>query len=247
MESLRISQLKTWERHVNLVLKVFLRALELLQSRTNDGDSEITLNRELYFCLLEANSEIHKSTGEAINHAPTIEGNNPPDADDVQRAVRENKIPDFYWGFIDHAVVNPRRGARNFVIECKRLGKPIRADWVFNENYVHHGVLRFVTEEYAYAKGEKEGAMVGYVHSMNFADILLEVNKTTTQVSVADLEGPDDGWQIGGISHLHHSLTRPFKVSPFYLRHLWVDLRNREDRTCNDELDHAGEEPTDTE
>ncbi len=222
----RISQLQTWDRHVELVLTVLVRALAILQSRVGSTDSEISLNRELYLCLLDANREVYASTGEAFDHAPTPEGKNPPDADDLQRVLREDKIPDFYWGFIDHSAINPRSGVRNFVIECKRLGKPTRADWVFNENYINHGVLRFVTKVYGYAKGEKEGAMVGYVQSMDFGDILIEVNRTATGVSVAELEGPDGGWQLGGTSNLHHNLTRPFKISPFYLQHWWVDIRS---------------------
>jgi len=224
MKQPRLSRLMTWERHVNLVLTVLLRALAILQTRARPSDSEITLNRELYFCLLEANNQLLKASGEAINHAPVPEGKNPPDPDDVKRAKRENKIPDFYWGFIDHTA-DPRRSARYFFIECKRLGKPLRLDWIFNENYIHDGVQRFITEEHAYAKGEKAAAMVGYVQSMDLPDILSEVNTAAGAVSVALLSGPVGGWKKGGISKLEHDLTRPFHISPLYLQHFWLDCR----------------------
>lgn len=215
----------TWERHVNLVLKVLLRALSILQAEAHPDESEIDLNRQLYFCLLRANRELYESTGEAFDHQPTPEAKNPPDPDDEQRAKRENKSPDFLWGFIDHSAPDATRGARNFYIECKRLGKPKRSDWPFNKNYIQHGVLRFVTKEHAYAKGEKAAAMVGYIESMDFDDILGEVNKAASDASVPNLDGPLGGWQISGTSSLYHHLIRPFKISPFYLHHFWVDIR----------------------
>jgi hypothetical protein len=215
----------TWDRHVNLVLTVLVRALTLLRSRVSNKESEISLNRELYFCLIQANEELHRSTGEAFNHQPTAEAKNPPDPDDEQRAKCENKIPDFSWGFIDHTSPDPRRAARNFCIECKRLGKPMRTDRVFNENYIHHGVLRFITKEHGYAQGEKAAAMVGYVQNMDFVDILAEVNETARMVSVPSLNGPSGGWQTAGTSALNHQLSRPFRVSPLTLHHFWIDLR----------------------
>lgn len=225
MRQPRISQLKTWERHVSIVLRVLVRALSLLQSSASKAESETNLNRELYFCLLKANDEMYQSTGDALHHPPTPEGKNPADPDDLCRAMRENKIPDFYWGFIDHTARDPRRGARNFYIECKRLGKPTTSGWCFNENYIHHGVLRFITEQHAYAKGEKEAAMVGYVQNMDFSDVLTEVNKTATTASIPPLSGPIGGWNAAGTSRLDHQLTRPFQLSPLLLRHLWIDIR----------------------
>lgn len=214
-----------WERHVNLVLRVLVRALTILQSRVSNTESEISLNRELYFCLLEANQELHRYNGEAFNHQPTSEARNPPDPDDEQRAKRENKIPDFFWGFIDHTSPDPRKGARNFYIECKRLGKPMRSNWVFKENYIHHGVLRFITKEHGYAQGEKAAAMVGYVQNMDLADILAEVNNVAAGVPIPHLIGPIGRWRVGGTSRLDHQLMRPFQISPFYLQHFWVDIR----------------------
>ena len=137
-------------------------------------------------------------------------------------------IPDFYWSFIDYLVTDPKRSGRFFFIECKRLGKPKRTDWIFNENYINHGVLRFVTEEHAYAQGEISSAMVGYVQNMEFDEILREVNETAKAVSVPILVGPIGGWQKNDISILEHELERPFPISPLKLNHFWVDLRECE-------------------
>jgi hypothetical protein len=179
----------------------------------------------LYFCLLEAIRSLRESGREGFDHPPTPEGHNPPDPDDVLRATRENKIPDFCWGYIDHLELDSRRSARNYVIECKRLGNPPRPDWILNQNYVVKGVLRFVTEEHDYAKGEKSGAMVGYVQSMELDDILNEVNATCISRAVPQLRISIGGWQIRGISRLNHELNRSFAGSPFHLSHFWIDLR----------------------
>lgn len=225
MSQPRISRLHIWEKHEQRVVDVLLVALEFLRNKGNLPQQEVLLNRELYFCLLEANRKLRKSGAGGFDHPPSPEGHNPADSDDTQRAVRENKIPDFYWGYIDHSELDPRRSARNYVIECKRLGTPPRTDWILNQNYVHKGILRFVTEEHGYAKGERSGAMVGYVQSMELGEILFEVNTVAAVAAIPALGMPIGGWQVDGISRLEHELYRPIAISPFHLTHLWVDLR----------------------
>ena len=225
MSQPRISRLLIWERHEHRVVDVLLAALSILRNKYDLPQSEVSLNRELYFCLLEANRSLRKSGLGGFDHPPVPEGHNPPDPDDEQRATRENKIPDFYWGYIDHLEPDPRRSARNYVIECKRLGNPLRPDWILNQNYVVKGILRFVTEKYGYAKGEKSGAMVGYVQSMELDDILYEVNANCMSEAIPQLGIPIGGWQIRGTSRLDHELDRSFAGSPLHLSHFWVDLR----------------------
>jgi hypothetical protein len=226
MSQPRISRLRTWEKHERRVVDILLLALSILRNNDILPQSEVLLNRKLYFCLLEANKKMKNSGCEYFDHIPTPEGHNPPDPDDELLAVRENKIPDFYWGYIDHSELDPRRGARNYVIECKRLGSPLRTDWILNQNYVHNGILRFITEEHGYAKGERSGAMVGYVQSMEFDEILREVNATAALAGIPGLKAPNNGWQINGSSQLAHQLNRLFEYSPFQLSHIWADLRN---------------------
>jgi hypothetical protein len=226
MSQPRIQQLHTWESHEKRVLEVLLESLSFLQNETNLDQSEIYLNRQLYFCLLKANRKLW-NLGRGFDHPPTPEGKNAPDPDDEHRAKRENKIPDFQWSFIDHLEPDPTRSAHYFLIECKRLGAPPRSDWVLNENYVQQGILRFITEEHGYAKGEKSGAMIGYVQNMEFADILREVNAVAVAVSIPELILSAEDWQEQGISHLEHELTRSFVFPQFLLKHLWVDLRSQ--------------------
>lgn len=224
MKRPRLSQLMTWEKHVGLVLEVLMEALTILRSKVPLPESETELNRELYWCLLEANQRLSR-LGRGLDHAPVPEGKSPPDPDDIKRSKRENKIPDFYWGFIDHTEPDHRRCSRNLFIECKRLGKPSRPDWVFSKNYIRHGVLRFITPDHAYAKGERSAVMIGFVQSMEFEEVLKEVNLTASSLLIALLTGPLKGWKKEGISELENRLVRSFPISPIQLQHLWVDLR----------------------
>lgn len=221
-----ISQLDTWAKYEERILKVLSGALALMRATGELPKSEVKLNRLLYGCLLEANRTQWKM-GEGFDHPPTCEGKNPPDPDDEHRAKREDKIPDFYWSYIDHMEPDPRRGARHFFIECKRLGKPPSSNWVLNRNYVQKGILRFVREDHGYAKGEKSGAMVGYLQSMQPDDILAEVNLVieSCEESIPLLHRPLDGWQKDAANWLEHTCERRFEISPFRLSHLWCDLR----------------------
>jgi hypothetical protein len=54
MSQPHISRLNIWESHESRVIEVLLAALAILQSKVGLAQSEIDLNRELYFCLLEA-------------------------------------------------------------------------------------------------------------------------------------------------------------------------------------------------
>jgi len=226
MSQPQISRLRTWEKHERRVVDILLLALSILRNKDILPQSEVLLNRELYFCLLEANRNLWELGTGGFDHPPTPEGHNPADPDDEQRAVRENKIPDFYWGYIDHSEPDPRRSARNYVIECKRLGNPPYTGWILNQNYVHNGILRFITEEHGYAKGERSGAMVGYVQSMEFDEILCEVNNAAVSVGIPELSTPINGWQYSGTSQLIHQLNRMFAITPLQLSHFWVDLRS---------------------
>jgi hypothetical protein len=189
----------------------------------------------LYDCLIEANHEIwRQSRGKkGLPSGPIPEGKNPPAADDEKRAKREDKIPDFYWGFTDHELIeqhggNARIGERLFFIECKCLGKTRKSGWNLNENYIENGVLRFIREEWGYAKGESTGAMVGYVQNMKLDDILQQVNNCAKkpQNAIPNLILDSGGWRINGTSKLYNNLTRNFVISDFRLQHFWIDLRS---------------------
>ena len=223
----RISELNTWEKYKRKIFEVMIEALAILQDETRSEEDEPVLNRRLYNCFVQANHRLKLN-----HHLPTPEGKNPPDPDDEERATRENKIPDFYWHFVDHTMLDSRRCARRFVLECKRLGKPPSSGWILNENYVQNGICRFITEEHGYGKGDESGAMIGYVQHMEFDVVFCEVNATIAinGEPVTILQPPVGGWKVDGISCLDHTFERSFAKTPFHLWHLWVDLCSCYDR-----------------
>jgi hypothetical protein len=214
-----------WANNVSKIEDILRSALAMMQSEGLSGN-ENRLNRELYFRIVRANNAIYKLQPErAFDHPPAAEAQNTPTRTDGERDSRTKKIPDFQWNFVDHNADNPEEGIRTYVIECKKLGSPERADWNYNENYAHHGVRRFVDPSHLYGKEDPDGAMIGYVHSMEFTDIHKEVDNAIVHNSIVSLPGPPAGWAVGGVSELEHPVSRVKGVSPYRLKHFWIDLR----------------------
>lgn len=219
----RLSQMGLWDAHRAACLVVLRRALVQLAAAAS-GIYEVELNRELYFCLLGATQEALKHN-ESAPGAPVPEGHNPPAADDTERATRERKLPDFYWPLIDHLEPDPRRCARQFVVECKRLDIPSSRSWIFTQQYVSAGVARFKNPEHGYGQDAPSGAMVGYLQGLATQDALDEVNAFTTDENLPPLllvTTTPDG--VKGVSEFDHSFTRRFPESPFHIQHLWVRM-----------------------
>ena len=206
---------------------MIVSALEILRNRKLDLTKEIEdkLNYELYFCMLEA---VRRLGGEdsGINSPPVYESWNQPLEEEELLDVARKKRPDFQWGYINHSEPNPRKSAKHYYIECKRLGTPIRSDWIFNQNYVLHGVLRFVKPECKYGRASSSGTMIGYIQSMEEEDILAEVNEEAFNSNIAAIKLSPKGWKKKGVSRLEHKFSRS-KVLPthFTLRHFWLDLQ----------------------
>lgn len=221
----RLSKLDTWASHENRVMEVLVTALGFLRREDFSLRQEVDINRRLWFLIHRAHRMLI-ARNRGLLSPPGFDANNCPDADDKERAARENKRPDFTFGFYDNLEADPDRSARFFVAECKRLGAPSKS-WKFNENYVCNGVKRFVEPAWGYGKSAKSGAMIGYVQSMQLVDILGEVNKKGEQnrLPAINLSGR---WKEGAVSRLEQILTR-LQVSPasFYLHHVWVDLRRK--------------------
>jgi hypothetical protein len=196
----------------------------LLRLNEDAPESEIDLNRCLYFCLLVAQREFYPDD----EIGPDLECNNQPDPDDEARVAREFKRPDIQWIYTDRYEPDPHRSRKQFVVECKRLGMSARADRVFNVKYVRDGINRFRDAMWGYAQRFPSGAMVGYWQSMEGEQVLNEVNAESRRNSLPDLT--PEGWNVGAVTRLEHVFDRPFDASPFRLRHLWIDLRNRDQR-----------------
>ena len=223
-----LKQLNFWGKHEDRVLQVLTIALRRLARESDLPTQENPINRKLYFCILRAIREL-RTQGIDLMSYPIYEGNNQPDASDEERAAREGKRPDFQFGFIDHQESNPDASAKQYVVECKRLGESERSDWVLNTNYVEHGVVRFHDEEYGYGKSRSSGAMIGYVQNARVELILHEVNQAAIARQIAIITLSRKGWQRGDVSTLTHGFDRAMRPSPFELRHLWLDLLNHSD------------------
>jgi hypothetical protein len=209
-----------WARRESKCLAIIGRALVSLHQESDLPETEVDLNRRLYLCLLSASRDLFPNE----DVPPIQECNNQPDPDDESRAVREQKRPDFQWIYLDRYESNPLHSSKQFVVECKRLGKSSRANWILNSNYVEHGISRFRDSHWAYAKRFSSGAMIGYLQNMEAGQVLKEVNDhaRAKQFPHLVLEG---NWKSKEVNRLKHTFERPFDVSPFELRHLWIDLR----------------------
>lgn len=224
-----LKRLDFWVEHERRVLQVLTIALQLLAQERALPAAENQINRKFYFCILRAIRELCGQGVELISY-PIYEGNNQPDASDEARAARESKRPDFQFGLIDHQEPNPDASAKQYVVECKRLGESGRSDWVLNTNYVEHGVVRFRDEGYGYGKSGFSGAMIGYVQNTSAEVVLDEVNQAAIARRIARITLSREGWQRGGVSTLTHRLDRAVRPTPFDLRHLWLDLPKRSDK-----------------
>ncbi len=213
-----------WVRHEAHYLRVFVRALEFMGTKPSIPEDEIELNRELYECLLMAERELDPA---GSYPPPLIECSNQPDLDDEARVLREHKRPDFTWGFTDPHEPDYRKSAKQFIVECKRLGTPSRGNWILNMNYVEHGIQRFIDPTWAYAKRFSSAAMVGYLQSMQPGEVLGEVNRAAQSHGTAAIVISQNGWQFAGVSQLDHRVSRSFPISPLHLKHLWIDLRGK--------------------
>jgi hypothetical protein len=220
VRSLRRLTNKLWAIREARFLSIAERALTMLRESDDPPETEVELNRRLYFCLLTASRELYPD--DVIS--PVMECNNQPMADDESRANREQKRPDFQWVYLDRYEPDPRLSSKQFVMECKRLGNAPRRDWILNVNYSEYGIVRFCDPEWAYAKQAPSGAMLGYWQSMEGKEVLREVNDGCDHRSIPKLVFM--GCQGSkGIKRFEQNLVRSFPISPFKLHHLWIDLR----------------------
>ena len=222
---LKISPSHIWQNQERRVLQVFKRALELLCEDDNLDVCEDELNRRLLFYTRKADAE-YDAMNDGLDTHILYEANNQPVVEDIERAQRENKRPDFTYPFKDLSESNPDLRAKSYTIECKRLGNSGNPAWVFNKNYVEKGIQRFVTIEHGYGKGVASGLMIGYVRNMSFDDILKEVNGYVAKAKLNFIQQSKCNLNNVVVSRFEEKLDRPKVLpTPFPLRHLWVDLR----------------------
>jgi hypothetical protein len=193
---------------------------------------EDRVSRALYRCLRQAQA--------GQNLMGTLHWQIPVQPDpNVSYEKHEDNVPDFSWQTFDNAITLEEQEKLDlplsfyFHIECKRLGSPTSSSWKLNPNYVHHGIVRFVSVDHRYGQHTQSGAMIGYLEDMACKEILREVNAAIEQAKqtlppqakISLLSLSQDGWQDKSTSRLSQHLERSFPKSPFTLWHFWLDLR----------------------
>lgn len=213
----RLTSINLWQRHEQRCVQTLRDALGLLADGPT-GEGEPELNRRLYRAIIDVQIADARRGLEQLS-VVVPEGHNPPAATDPKRTPREHKIPDFYWAYVDYLAPEPDAVARQFVVECKRLTAATK-DWDYTAQYIHAGILRFVTSEHGYGKGAPSGAMVAYLQQMDIDETLSQVNAHARTSGLATLairlRQPNEPVE------LEHQLERPFPDTPFLLLHLWM-------------------------
>ena len=214
-----------WADFEQYVLTTFENALRELRRQSSLPRPENRLNRELYRRCLQC----HKDLAGHANHFPMViilDASNQPQPDDSAIDDRLRMRPDFQCILHNPLAECAEQSQVFYIIECKRLGEPDRADWIFNENYSRHGILRFREASHAYAKGFASAAMIGYLQSMQPNAVLNEVNKAAEVAGFPAISRPEI-WRSNDVTRLPpQEFGRSFPVEAFRLRHLWVDLRD---------------------
>lgn len=214
-----------WTHYEERLLELFIEALRILQTRNlTTRILEDDINRELRQCLRIANLALRK-VGRGFDSTPVFNAPIQPDLNDECKVPQENKKPDFQHELIDDQA--PAEDAyKCYHIECKRLGKSPSKGRSLMKDYVDDGILRYREDSHRYGHRCCSGTMIGYIQDMdNFDDILLQVNEEATKYKLANLSLSQNGWQISGTSRLGHDVDRPFPITPFKLRHFWIDIR----------------------
>lgn len=221
-------ELPVWEHFEQSVHEIFARALLFLAREPRLPREEDPLNRRLLHCWRRANYELRRE-GRGLPCPIFYEASNQPIADDLNRASRLRKRPDFLCGFHDDLAENPEDSELFYTTECKRLGLSTRSDWVLNLNYVVNGINRFIRAEWGYAKGAASGMMIGYIQSMEPDEILSEVNQNALAQGLPAMMLAPRSWISQGLTVLTpHVCHRDVEPRTIRLSHYWIDLRHRE-------------------
>jgi hypothetical protein len=220
----KLSAAVTWKGFEEAVLAVFRDALRRLADRAQLPKSEEPINLALYWLAREVHLEKLKSPQGSIPFSVLFDSTSQPEPDDVARASRLRKRPDFNCVLTNPQAPDHYKSQANYYLECKRLGQA-EGSWVLNENYSEHGINRFVHPDWQYAKGCASGAMIGYLQNMTPDDVLNEVNTFASARSLPSLSRAAASWAAKNVTPLSQpALSRTVQPNPFTLGHLWIDL-----------------------
>jgi hypothetical protein len=215
-----------WDKFEARIIEVVTFALVLMRTSSSLPEEETELNRLLGRFIRDAQYYLRASdTG--FDRAPHLDALNQPDIAS-EPSEREEKRPDLQWELKDPSSRNKAEYQRFYAMECKRLGASLNPTRNLMEQYVRNGIQRFVTAEHGYGSPNTNpsAAMIGYVQSMELAEIHARVDQYCRKNSLAALKLSPNGWQRD-VSFLDHTVLRSDTLStPLILNHLWSDLRD---------------------
>lgn len=217
-----------WQRHEELILGVITRALKKLSLEKSLPDAENRINETLCVKARDAYFKLPSKERPAFFGLSLDPQNQPQTEEDVGKKFLLKK-PDFKWRLENKSDPDPAMAIKDYDIECKRLGKPLRKDRVLNEDYVKNGILRFLNKEHSYGRGVPFGAMIGYIQNMEVKEILKEMNRCITQIQkhkIPSIKFSATRTTSKELIQTTQKLGRvEIKPPSFNLRHIWVDLK----------------------
>ncbi len=220
MNEISFNDISIWKKHVTNVLEVFVLSLDMLKSKNMSDAEEEDLNFELYII---AEKEVNKGllakkNNQGIRSKIEFES---PKPDYKEKNYQKWKRPDFTIGFRDMTTFD----VIDFHIECKIIKTGRNKGASHCREYVLNGVRRFVTKDHSYGINAADGAMIGYIQSMEFEDILIKINHCNSKNNYNSIDPPSVKWNAENVNRLTQILERKIEKSPFNLYHLWIDLR----------------------
>jgi len=215
-----------WERHERLYTEVFVCALLRLARSTCDVSHENIISEALCPILAEVCFEEWVATGREVRTPDWEKPIQPVSASEL-RGGKAGKRPDFTCKLINPQASSAEEYELQLHIECKRLGKPVSSKWIFNENYVVEGILRFDSNEHEYGKCAMSGIMVGYIVSMTANEILSDI-EYYHQKHLSKPANIIYQSNINKVSQYRQRMKRQhIKPVIFDIVHLWVDLNRQ--------------------
>ena len=208
----------TWQEWEKCVLEIFCIALKELTTKPKMPKKEDDITRLLAPIVRRCRRNwIIKNRKELQGH-PICRAKGQADEEDKTKQKKEDKDPEFLWGFTDYL----KNCDRFFTVECKNLTHPPSGSCSY---YVSGGIERYIKKEWSYGIHCSSGLMIAYVQTIGLQAALDGINEYARRkdIPILNLIGE---WQKGNISTLKNEFKRPeVPISPFSLHHFWVDLR----------------------
>lgn len=209
-----------WEKFEITILEIVELALDDFEQKVSLPRKEDELNREFYFCLINANYNL-QLLGRGLPYPPSYEARNQPSSDHQTRSAREFKRPDFQWAITDIGEEDPLKSSKFFILECKRFDEQ-KSSWDYLENYVNYGVNRFVDNVHSYGYNAESSAMMGYLQFFDFSTVEETINEKLKNVSQEKLKilKSNNSRRI-----FNHHLVTTHSLKRIRLVHFWTDIK----------------------